>query len=135
MPKQCMRRKRTMRGGFLNDFSNRVSNWSNSLYSGVSNMWNKTKSSTANLSSQPSTGYVPPSTGYFPPTNNNYIRGGKIRTRKMKGGYNANTPTTGLVAESAPFSGPTAQPHNWVGGKTRKRKGNRKSRRHRRRYN
>jgi hypothetical protein len=39
----------------------------------------------------------------------------------MKGGFKDNTPTTGLAVYAAPFSGSTAQPHNWVGGRTKKR--------------
>jgi hypothetical protein len=63
------------------------------------------------------TGYG--NTGY----GNGYGYGGKKSKSKknMKGGYKDNTPTTGLAAHAAPFSGPTAKPHNWVGGKTRRR--------------
>ena len=39
----------------------------------------------------------------------------------MRGGFKDNTPTTGLASHAAPFSGPTAQPHNWIGGRTRRR--------------
>jgi len=55
--------------------------------------------------------------------------GGRTRGRKMKGGYKDNISTTDLAAHAAPFSGPTAQPHNLVGGRTRRRgkKGGRKS--------
>lgn len=48
--------------------------------------------------------------------------GGKTKRRRMKGGYKDNTPTTGLATNAAPFSGQTAKPHNWVGGKSRKRR-------------
>jgi hypothetical protein len=41
--------------------------------------------------------------------------GGRKRSRKMRSGNIAST--------AAPISGiKTAEPHNWVGGKTRKRK-------------
>jgi hypothetical protein len=39
----------------------------------------------------------------------------------MRGGFSDNTPTTGLAAHASPISGvKTAQPHNLVGGRTRK---------------
>jgi hypothetical protein len=47
--------------------------------------------------------------------------GGKTRGRQMKGGFQDNTSTTDLAAHAAPFSGPTAEPHNLVGGRTRRR--------------
>jgi len=124
MPKQYRNRRRSMKGGFLDNLSSTASNWSNSLYSGMSNLWNKTKSTTSYLTGTSSA--VPPQPAY-----NNYIRGGKTRRRKMRGGYNANTPATGLASTAASFSGQTAQPHTYVGGKTKRHSG-RKSRRHRR---
>jgi len=48
------------------------------------------------------------------------FQGGKIKRRIMKGGYQDNISVTGLASTAAPFSGPTAQPHQMVGGKTRK---------------
>jgi len=47
-------------------------------------------------------------------------QGGKIKRRIMKGGYQDNISVTGLASTASPFSGPTAQPHQMVGGKTRK---------------
>jgi len=69
-----------------------------------------------------SSGYGTSGTGY----------GGKTRRRRMKGGFKDNTPTTGLASHAAPFSGPTAQADNSVGGRTRKRgrKGRKSHRRH-----
>jgi hypothetical protein len=46
--------------------------------------------------------------------------GGKKRSRKMRGGFESYTPTTGLAVYAAPFSGPTAEPHTKVGGRTRR---------------
>ena len=64
-----------------------------------------------------------PTTPSTPTTPSAY--GGKTRRRRrrrhMKGGFKDNTPTTGLAVYAAPFSGSTAQPHNWVGGRTKKR--------------
>jgi hypothetical protein len=52
-----------------------------------------------------------------------YPHGGKNKKLKgMKGGYKYYTPNTGLAANAASFSGPTAEPHNYVGGKTRRRR-------------
>jgi len=51
--------------------------------------------------------------------------GGRKRTskRKHKGGFNANTPSSGLAAHAGSYSGsPTAKPHNLVGGRTRRRR-------------
>ena len=63
----------------------------------------------------PSSDYVSNSTPY--------PHGGKNKKLKgMKGGYKYYTPNTGLAANAASFSGPTAEPHNYVGGKTRRRR-------------
>lgn len=61
--------------------------------------------------------------------------GGRRRSRKMRGGYTPNTPTTGLAFYASPISDiKTAQPHNWVGGKTKKhRKHKKHSKSHKRR--
>lgn len=66
---------------------------------------------------------------YVPPM------GGRRRSRKMRGGYTPNTPTTGLVFYASPISDiKTAQPHNWVGGKTKRhRKHKKHSKSHKRR--
>jgi len=56
--------------------------------------------------------------------------GGKSRKHKrrhMRGGYKDNISTTNLAAKAASFSGPTAKPHTWVGGRTRR---HRKARKH-----
>jgi len=117
-------KRRTMKGGF----------W-DSLTQGFSDAWEKTKkatsdaysSATGSTSNTYSTPSLAPSTQ---PTSSGYM-GGKTKRRRMRGGFKDNTPTTGLAAHAAPFSGPTAQPHNWVGGRTRRR-GRKHSRRHRR---
>jgi hypothetical protein len=119
-----------MKGGFLDDLSNTLSGWGTSISDGASNLWQKTKDATSSLTGSTDTS----STSYFPTTTTTSTYGGKHRKsrRHMKGGYHDNTPTTGLAAHAAPFSGPTAQPHNWVGGKTKRRnKKGGKSRRHR----
>jgi hypothetical protein len=62
-----------------------------------------------------------------------YAYGGKTKKPGMKGGYKDNISETGLAASAAPFSGPTAQPHKMVGGKTRR--GGKKGRKTRRNKN
>ena len=138
MPRRHRQRK-TMKGGFLDNISNTLSGWGTSLSQGASNLWDKTKnaasSATSSLSTS-TTSYTPTTTttATQPMTTSTY--GGKSRRRNMSGGFKDNTPTTGLAANAAPFSGQTAQPHNWVGGRTRKHRGRKhrgiKSRRHRR---
>ena len=125
-----------MKGGF----------W-NSLTQGFSDAWEKTKKATTDAYSSatgsPSSTYSPPTTTttysqptttttYSQPTTTGYM-GGKTKRRRMRGGFKDNTPTTGLANHAAPFSGKTAQPHNWVGGKTKRRK-HRHSKSYRRRH-
>ena len=123
MPKK--HKNRTMKGGF----------W-NSLTQGFSDAWEKTKKATTDAYSSatgsPSptttttTTYSQPTstTTYSQPTStaSTGYMGGKTKRRRMRGGFKDNTPTTGLANHAAPFSGKTAQPHNWVGGKTKRRK-------------
>jgi hypothetical protein len=123
-----------MRGGFLD-----------SLTQGLSDAWNKTKNAasgaynSASSSSSTSTpAYTPPATAYSPSTpaytptqDSTYVppSGGRKRTkkhRKMRGGFTDNTPTTGLASTASPISDiKTAQPHNWVGGRTKRRRSTR----------
>jgi hypothetical protein len=132
-------RHRTLKGGFLDDLSNTLSGWGSSFSQGASRMWDKTKNATSSLTgSTPSYGtssygtssYNTPSYQQAPMSTSTY--GGKHsrRRRHMRGGY---TPTTGIAANAASFSGPTAKPHNWVGGRTRRRgtKGGRTRKHHR----
>jgi hypothetical protein len=137
MPRRHKHRRRTMKGGFLDDLSNTLSGWGSSLSQGASSMWEKTKNTTSSLTgSTPSNGtssYNTPSYTNAPMTTSTF--GGKHsrRIRRMRGGFKDNTPTTGLATHAAPISGvSTANAHNWVGGKTRRRgrKGCKSHRRH-----
>jgi hypothetical protein len=131
-----------MKGGF----------W-DTLSKGFSDTWQKTKKATKKATSDAyssATGSSTPTPAAAPmptqpdtpmptqpasPTSSGYM-GGRTRRRRMRGGFKDNTPTTGLAAHAASFSGETAQPHNWVGGRTRRRNGRKhrcnKSCRHRR---
>ena len=123
-------RNRTMKGGFLDDFSNTLSSWGSSISRGASSMWAKTKSSltgspsynsynsynsyTPSSSYNQTTSYTPSST-YQSPMNTSTYGGKHTRRRKHRGG--------GIASNASPVSNiKTAQPHNLVGGKTRRRK-------------
>jgi hypothetical protein len=129
-----------MRGGFLDSLSNSISSGWNSVSQGASSMWDKTKNAASSAYSSTTTP-TPPSTippvapTPMPPS---AVNGGKRRTRKMSGGYSSNISLTGLAATASPISGvKTAQPHHWVGGRTKRRQSkshrrhHSKSRRHR----
>jgi hypothetical protein len=120
------RRNRKMRGGFGED-----------LWGSITNAYQSAKEKVMGTSSgstytpaapaytpPPAPAPVPPATGY----------GGKRRQSKknMKGGFSANTPTTGLAATASPISGIASVRSMWVGGKTKKRRSHkqRKSRKH-----
>ena len=112
------RRHRKMRGGFLDSITSTLSNLGSTLSQSASSAWQKTKSA---VSSTPSSSSYAPSTTTS--STGSYM-GGKRRTnrRHMRGGYESNIAITGLAANASPISGiKSAQPHNWVGGKTRKR--------------
>lgn len=124
MPKRHRHRK--MKGGFLDS----LSNW-------ASNAWSSTKKATGlgdssssygtSYDSTGSTGYGSTgSTGSYGSTDSygsTGSYGGKTRRKRIKGGYRANSSTTGLASQSASFSGNTAKPHTWVGGRTRRNHG------------
>jgi hypothetical protein len=109
-----------------------LSGWGSSISDSASSAYNKTKNA---VSGSSSSSYVPPPPPPPPiPATSSYgSTGGRKRTRrhrKMRGGYSDNTSLTGLAASASPISDiKTAQPHNWVGGKT-KRRHSRRSRRH-----
>jgi hypothetical protein len=104
-------RRRTMKGGF---------------WDSLTQAWEKTKkaSSDAYSSATGSTSTpLPPASSTPPPptsTSTGYM-GGRTKRRRMRGGFKDNTSTTGLASRAALFSGQTAQPHNLVGGRTKRR--------------
>jgi hypothetical protein len=109
MPK----RHRKMKGGFLDSIGTTLSGWGSSISEKASSAWNSTKKATTDAYDS-ATGTTTTPT-YVPTT------GGRKRSKRMRGGFSDNTPTTGLAAHASPISGvKTAQPHNLVGGRTRK---------------
>ena len=121
-------RHRTMKGGFLENVSNTLSGWGASVSQGATNLWEKTKQATSSATS----GLTGSTTSSYSPPMTTSSYGGRRRSRRyMRGGFKDNMPTTGLAAHAAPFSGQTARPHTWVGGKTKRRhRKGRKTRRH-----
>lgn len=118
--------RRTKRGGF----------WET-----LNNAWEKTKESASNAYGSLTGSSTTTSSSYIPYTtsSSSTTYGGKkkrMSRRKMRGGYSDNISLNNLAANASPFTGKTAQPHTWVGGKTRRHRRNRshKNRRsHRRR--
>ena len=83
--------------------------------------------------------YSPPVNNSYPPPVNNSFQspgyGGKRRkhkSRRMRGGYSDNVSMTNLASHAAPFSGATARPQAYVGGRRTKRRCHKHKRTHRR---
>jgi hypothetical protein len=114
------RTRKNMKGGFLDSLSSTLSSWGSSISQSASDAYNKAKNATSSAYNSATTStqsYTPSTQSYTPMTTSTY--GGKKRSRKMRGGNIAST--------AAPISGiKTAEPHNWVGGKTRKHRKHRK---------
>ena len=119
------RRQRKMRGGFLDSLENTLSGWGTSISQGASNLMNKTKNA---LSSTPTTStYMPTSATTYPPTSATTYPPAGGKRRRMRGG-------NGVATNAASISNiKTAEPHNLVGGKTKKQR-HRKSCTHRKSY-
>ena len=105
------RRRRNMKGGFLDSLSNTLSSWGSSISQSASDAYNKAKNATSSAYTSSTNSTTP---AYTPALMTTSTYGGRKRSRKMRGGN--------IAATAAPISGiKTAQPHNWVGGKkTRK---------------
>jgi hypothetical protein len=108
-------RKRSSRGGGMTDD---VSNWwynnitNGSLWQNTKNKFDETKNYVSTLvsGSQNTNGYQQQQYPQPP----KYVYGGKKKTKKRGGS---------LASPASPVSGlATAKAHNWVGGKTRKRR-------------
>jgi hypothetical protein len=159
MPRR--QRHNRIKGGGLDELGSSFGNLWGSFSQSASNMWDKTKNATKGLInnvSQPQTSYVPSSATYSSSTNytqpmsgeptsttgttsstgttsttgtSSAYGGKRSRRAKRGGGFSDNIALTGLASRAAPFSGPTAEPHTWVGGKrkTHKRRSSRRSKR------
>ena len=99
------------------------------MWDSLSSAWNTTKKEASGAYNSAASAISPtpaptsilapapaPASTYTP------VLGGKRRRKSKRGGYSANTPTSGLASSAASFSGKTAQPHSMVGGKTRRRR-------------
>ena len=94
--------------------------WFDSINSAVTGAFEKAKNAVSsslqsNTSAQQS----------YSPQPSTYTMGGKRRrkSRRMRGGnFTDNTPRTGVASTASPITGiKSAQPHNLVGGRTRRR--------------
>ena len=133
------RRHRNMKGGFWDNIGSTLSGWGTSISQGANSAWDKTKkattSSTSTYTPTTTSTYTSPSTTstYTPSTQSSYNTTGgrrkRVRTKKNKygGSYRSNISLTNMASTAASFSGKTAQPHVWVGGKTKRRHHKRKS--------
>jgi hypothetical protein len=152
------RKHRKMKGGFLESLTGDISSGWNSLSQSATNAYNKSKqfitsASPTTTSFSPQSGlttggrkkrtkryrggdsenlapYDDSQTPYKNSMTSPTTGGRRKRTKRYRGGFNDNTPITGLASTAAPISGiNSAQPHNWVGGKTKKRSHRQKHRR------
>jgi hypothetical protein len=108
-----IKRRNKMRGGFLDNFissaKTSLSNFGNTLSNDASTVWDKTKKA-SNDAYNSVVGTPTPS----------YSSVGGRYTRK--GGCSGYSSLTGIASTASPFSGVTAHPKNWVGGKHKKSK-------------
>ena len=108
------RKMRRMRGGFFDSLGTTLSGWGSSISQSATSAYNKTKNAVTGTTD--STSLTGTST-YTPPL----TTGGRTRKHKRGGSYSASKSVTGLAANSATVSNvKTAQPHNVVGGKSRR---------------
>lgn len=132
MPRKTSRKYK--KGGSIWDsMTNSMSNLGSSMSNWTSGLMSSKKTS---YSSPSSSSYSSPSSyssqSYSSSPYSSTSSGGKRRTkRRMRGGFKDNTLMNNLATHAAPFSGSTAEPKNWVGGRTKRRRHRRsKSRRH-----
>jgi len=122
MPK---RYHKTMKGGFWNSWWHSTKKATSDAYNSVTGTKSSTPSTTTTT---PSTTTSSPSATTTSPTvpastESATVGGRKRRSRAKRGGYSANSPTTGIAFYASPVSDiKNAQPHNWVGGRTKRRR-------------
>ncbi len=110
-----------------------------SSYTSPSSSYTSQSSSYTSPSSFSSTSYSNPTSFSSPSLNSNSsfssrYGGTKRKYKYKKGGYKDNTSVTDLASKAAPFSGKTAGAHNYVGGKTYRRKTNKKTKKNYKKY-
>jgi len=145
---------RKQKGGFFESLWNQVKTGTDSFIQQAKKetgeLIDKTKRGTTSLASgmsspissaPPFSSSAPPISSSAPPSSTslsnpfaqNPTGGRKMKRSKRRthrGGFSANTARS-LASNAESISGyKTAQPHNWVGGKTRRRRRHSKSRKH-----
>jgi len=143
-----MPRYKRMRGGLFG--WDTAKNWYGNVSGKAKDYWNSVSGNQSSYTSPTATSYDPQTTNsytspttnsytspttnsYTSPTTNSYATPGatsyggrRSRTRKMRGGYSDYTPLTGLAYSASPISDiRTAEQNNWVGGRTKRRRGRR----------
>jgi hypothetical protein len=111
-------------GGMFDNISNTFSGWGSSISNSTSGLFGKKSTSTTTTTpSSSTTTSTPSSTSTTPMTTSTYGGRRRRKSRKhMRGGFKDNISRSGLASNASPFSGSTAKPHNWVGGRTRRRR-------------
>jgi hypothetical protein len=118
MPKRN-RRSKKMRGGLLGFFEGDGTDSSSSNGEGWYDSLKKNASSASSWLTSDSATTAPAATEAPPaPT----YGGRKRKSRRMRGGYSDNMSMTNLASRAAPFSGETARPQAYVGGRRTKRR-------------
>ena len=108
------RHTRKMRGGFWDSLTKSVSGWGSSL----SNPFKKSSTTTST-----STTYTPTTTTTLsttPPVTSGGRR--RRRSKRYRGGFSASKSLNDVASYAASFTGKTAQPQAWVGGKSKRRR-------------
>jgi hypothetical protein len=105
-----------MRGGFLNNLLSNaqtaISNFSSNLSNDTAKVWDNTKKATSSAYNS----VVNPSPSATS------VGGRRKHRRTHRGGFHGYSNKNGVDTNAATFSGNTAQPLNWVGGKKTKRR-------------
>ena len=123
-----MPKKYTKKGGGLWDsFGTTFGNLKNSISSGASNLWNKTKKATSGMNNQSSNNYNPTNSYNSTPTNDyGYSSPNSSTTSSLPSSYNSpsnNTYDSSPVSSYAASNGGSKRKHKHVSKKYKKRGG------------
>lgn len=123
------KKTRKIRGGFLGlDNVSSNNDWINSISQNASNMWNNISSNASNLWEKTKQSInLNQSNNSQPTVMTSNITGGK-KTKKLRGGYGSYINYKSSANNAAPFTQPTAKPQVMLGGKSKKHKKYKKSR-------